>query len=110
MKSRLFLSIVLAAALLAFPAAASAQEATIIGTVTDSTGGVLPGVTVTATHTATGNTFFFVTDDRGAFRIPARIGAYTITAELAGFSPANRSGLTVQVGQTVDVNLQLAPS
>ena len=46
---------------------------TITGTVTDSTGGVLPGVTVTATHTATGNTFFSVTDERGLFRIPARI-------------------------------------
>jgi hypothetical protein len=50
------------------PAIALAQDATVNGTVTDSTGGVLPGVTVTALHTATGNTFFAVTDDRGNYR------------------------------------------
>ncbi len=43
---------------------------------TDSTGGVLPGVTVTAVHEATGNTFVGVTDERGVFRIGARIGGY----------------------------------
>ena len=110
MRLRLFLSLAVVAALLAFPALSYAQEATITGIVTDTTGGVLPGVTVTATHTATGNTFFSVTDERGSFRIPARIGAYTIIAELTGFSAANRGGLTLLVGQTVSVNLQLAPS
>ena len=44
------------------PASAFAQEAVLTGSITDSTGGVLPGVTVTATHTATGNTFVAVTD------------------------------------------------
>ena len=42
---------------------------------TDSTGGVLPGVTVTAVHEATGNRFVAVTDERGIYRIPARVGA-----------------------------------
>ena len=45
------------------------------GTITDSTGGVLPGVTVTAMHAATGNTFVAVTDERGGFRMPVRVGA-----------------------------------
>ena len=57
-------------ALLAWPATGHAQEATISGTVTDSTGGVLPGVTITAVHEASGNTFVAVTDERGAFRMP----------------------------------------
>ena len=56
------------------------------GTVTDSTGAVLPGVTVTAVHEATGNRFVGVTDERGVYRIPARVGAYQITAELQGFT------------------------
>ena len=56
------------------PLAASAQEATISGTVTDSSGGVLPGVTVTALHEASGNTFLAVTDERGEFRLPVRTG------------------------------------
>ena len=49
--------LVIVAVLLAVPAAGFAQEATITGVVTDATGGVLPGVTVTAVHEATGNTF-----------------------------------------------------
>ena len=49
--------------------AASAQEATFTGTVTDSTGGVLPGVTITAVHEASGNTFTY--RHRRARRIPA---------------------------------------
>src|SRR5262245_65838627 len=52
-------------AILTLPAAGAAQEATLSGTVTDSTGAVLPGVTVTAVHEASGNTFEGVTDDRG---------------------------------------------
>jgi hypothetical protein len=43
--------------LIGVPAVAHAQEAAVSGTITDSTGGVLPGVTVTAVHEASGNTF-----------------------------------------------------
>ena len=49
---------------------ASAQEATLVGTATDTSGGAMPGVTVIAIHEATGNSFEAVTDVRGAFRIP----------------------------------------
>ena len=52
-------------ALLSLPVAAYAQEAVLTGIVTDSTGGVLPGVTVTAVLEATGNRFEAVTDTRG---------------------------------------------
>ncbi len=51
--------------LLILPALASAQEATLGGTVVDSTGGVLPGATLTAVHDASGNTIEGVTDGRG---------------------------------------------
>src|SRR5437868_4257404 len=98
----------LVAALLFIPALAFAQEATVIGTVTDSTGGVLPGVTVRAVHDATGNTFETVTDERGNYRIPARTGAYHVVAELQGFTPATRA-TEVLLGAEVRVNLQLAP-
>ena len=70
----------LGVALLWLPAAVAAQEAAISGVVTDSTGAVLPGVTITATHEASGNTFEAVTDERGTFRIPLRIGVYRVTA------------------------------
>jgi hypothetical protein len=85
------------------------QEATFTGTATDSTGSVLPGVTITAVHEASGNVFTTVTDGRGEFRLPVRVGAYTIKAELSGFSTVNRSA-QVLIGQTAAVNLRLSPS
>jgi hypothetical protein len=87
-----------------------AQEATLSGTVTDSTGGVLPGVVIRAVHEASGNTFEVVTDERGAYRLPVRIGAYRVTAELSSFTTVTRTGLELLVGQQAVVNLQMAPS
>jgi len=102
--------LILLSAMLALPAAAFAQEAAITGIVTDSTGAVLPGVTVTATNSATGNTFVGVTDDRGNYRISVRIGTYQLTAELQGFATVNRPDVQLLVGQTATYNLQMAPS
>jgi Carboxypeptidase regulatory-like domain len=96
--------------LLAAPAITYAQDATLTGTVTDSTGGVLPGVAVTAIHEASGNTFEGVTDEHGVFEIHLRTGAYRITAQLQGFAVVTRSGVELLVGQQAIVNLQLAPS
>ena len=110
MAVRALRRILVLAVLLLVPATSYAQEAVLLGTVTDSTGAVLPGVTVTATLTSTGNTFFSVTDDRGAYRIAVRIGEYQITAELAVFATVNRSGISVLVGQQVGVPIQMAPS
>ena len=93
--------------MLALPVLAHAQEATLSGTVADSTGGALPGVTVIAVHTASGNSFEAVTDERGDFRIPARIGAYTLTADLPGFTSATRD-VTLLVGQTAVLELTMA--
>ena len=97
-------------AILALPVTAYAQEATLSGTIVDSTNAVLPGVTVTALHEATGNRFVSVTDERGNFRIAARIGAYQVTAELQGFATVSRTGLQLLVGQNAVLNLQMAPS
>ena len=83
MQSRVVLA-VLTTGILALPIGASAQEATLIGQVADTTGAVLPGVVVRAIHEATGTTTEVVTDGRGGFRIPTRIGTHQITAELAG--------------------------
>ena len=95
---------------LALPALVSAQEAVLTGTVTDQTGAVLPGVTVTAIHEATGNRFVGVTDGRGIYRIPARIGQYQVTIELQGFTTVTRPGIALLVGQVATVNAQMSPS
>jgi len=95
--------------ILAIPVVGYAQEATVSGTVTDSTAAVLPGVTITAVNEASGNSFEAVTDARGAYRIALRIGSYQIKATLAGFGAATRT-VELLVGQTAVLNMQLAPS
>jgi hypothetical protein len=97
-------------AVLALPAMAFAQDAVLSGTITDSTGAVLPGVTVTAVNEATGNNYETVTDAAGVYRIPVRVGAYKVNAALAGFGEVMRAGVQLLVGQTVTLNLQMAPS
>jgi hypothetical protein len=102
--------LVLLGAVLALPAMAFAQDAVLTGTIIDSTGAVLPGVTVTAVNEATGNNYETVTDAAGVYRIPVRVGMYKITANLAGFGDVMRTGVQLLVGQTITLNLQMAPS
>ncbi len=108
LKRLLLVSVILSGILLA-PARANAQEATFIGTVTDATGGVMPGVVITAVHEATGNIFTATTNERGEFRLPVRVGNYRIAAELSGFATVNRSQ-QILLGQTTVVNVQMSPS
>ncbi len=97
-------------AILALPTIGYAQEAVLNGTLTDSSGAVLPGVTVTATNEATGNTFVAVTDARGRYRIGVLTGSYRISCELSGFGTVTQHGIQLLVGQTATINLQMAPS
>jgi Carboxypeptidase regulatory-like domain/TonB dependent receptor-like, beta-barrel len=90
---------------------ASAQEASLAGTVTDGTGGVLPGVTVTAVHKASGNKFSTITDFKGDYLLAAlRVGEYLITAELSGFSTVTQDGLQLLVGQRAVARLRMEVS
>jgi hypothetical protein len=103
-------SALLASALFAWPYAVHAQDAVISGVVTDSTGGILPGVTITASHEASGNTFEAVTDQQGAFRLAVRPGVFRVVTELAGFTTVTRAGVELLVGQQAVINLQMSPS
>ena len=101
---------IFAFAILTLPTSAHAQqEAVVSGRITDSSGGVLPGVTVRAVHEATGNTFQAVTDGLGAYRLSVRVGGVRVIAELQGFTPATRV-VELLLGQTAVVNLQMAPA
>jgi hypothetical protein len=95
-------------AMLANAGVVRAQEATLSGTVRDTTGGGMPGVTVTAVHEATGNRFTTVTDVQGQFRASVRIGAYRIVAELSGFATVERRGVELLVGQQATVNIEMS--
>ena len=97
-----------ACGLLLLPALASAQA--IGGTVTDTTGGVLPGVTVEARSPALiEQVRSAVTDGSGQFQIVAlETGTYTVTFTLPGFSTLVREGVELSTGFTANVDAQLA--
>jgi hypothetical protein len=103
--------LVLAAVLsLLFSAAASAQTtgATLLGTVADEQGAVLPGVTITVVNTETGRNRVAVTNERGYYRVGALPpGKYEMKVEMSGFSREVRSGMTLTIGQEATVNVTL---
>ena len=80
----------------------------INGSVADSSGALLPGVTVEATNTATGATRTAVTGADGLYTIPLLPpGDYTVKATLQGFRAAQRDGVRVTVTETARVAFQL---
>src|SRR5262247_4817319 len=91
------------------PLAASAQEASIIGQVTDATGAVLPGVTVTATSPALQvKEVIDVTNEQGEYRLtPLPIGTYTVVYALQGFQAQRRDGMRLTIGFTAKVDVVL---
>ena len=109
MRQSLLAQVVLVALLLT-PAAAMAQVSTaeLNGRVTDSSGGVLPGVTVTATQTATGLVRTAVTDENGAYLISnLPTGPYRLEVALQGFRTYVQTGIVLQVGATPTINAAL---
>jgi Carboxypeptidase regulatory-like domain/TonB dependent receptor len=107
-KLRRVLTAALIVLALAPAAFAQVTSAVLQGVVTDSQGGVLPGVTVTATNVETGLVREAPTDAAGFFRATALPpGLYTLQAALDGFTPYSRTGLVLTIGQTATVNVQL---
>ncbi len=106
---RLGLACALALAVAA-PALAQLTRGTVSGTVTDGTGGVLPGVTVSIVNNATGIVRTLVTDAHGFYRAPAlEPGTYTVRAELQGFKPVENTAVPVQPSSeaTFDIGLEV---
>ncbi|MBE3132342.1 MAG: TonB-dependent receptor, partial [Acidobacteria bacterium] len=102
----------LLAVLMAFPLAsvASAQvtAATIVGTITDSSGGALPGATVTARNVDTGLNRTVPSSEVGAYRLEfLPIGRYSVEIALSGFKTVTRSGIVLNVNDTVKVDATL---
>jgi Carboxypeptidase regulatory-like domain/TonB dependent receptor-like, beta-barrel len=92
----------------ASPVVAQQDAATVVGEVTDPSGGVVPGAAVTVTNLATGITLTTVTNDRGVYSLPGlRPGEYTITIELDGFSKFVQSTVTLQVAQVLRLDATL---
>jgi hypothetical protein len=90
------------------PAVAQVAQAELRGVVTDESGAVLPGVTVTATQGETGATRTSVTTATGAYLMPAlSIGSYVVRVELSGFATVVHEGLRLGVGESVVVNFTM---
>jgi carboxypeptidase family protein len=110
--SRSVALVALLASLVGFPSPARADitRFDLSGTVTDGTGGVLPGVTVTLKNADTGFNRSTVTDEGGrySFNALSPTGKWTLTAELPGFAPQNRAGLEFQANTRPEINFQLS--
>ena len=97
-------SLVLAAA-----AAAQTNTGQIAGTVKDTSGGVLPGVTVTITNVNTNIARTAVTDDRGAFVVTSLpVGTYKVAAELQGFKKVERAGFELAADGRLTADFSLS--
>ena len=91
------------------PATAAAQgTATLRGTVTDASGGVLPGATVTATNAGTRDTRTAVTDERGGYTFASLFnGTYEIKVELEGFKAYDAKNIVLSPNDTRGLDIKL---
>ena len=90
------------------PSPAQESRGTILGRVTDATGGVIPNAEVRAVNVATQATAVARTNDAGNYVIPYLLpGTYTITFEAQGFRKSQRENVQVRVNDSLELNVQL---
>src|SRR3954469_10493139 len=106
---RIFAALLLLAGSLPAVAQSTAINGSIEGTVKDSSGASLPGVTVTVTNTDTGAQRIVISGEEGAYRAPLLpLGRYDVVAELQGFKKFEQKGITLSAGQTATINVALS--
>jgi hypothetical protein len=104
----LHLAILLTVFFSLFAFRAQAQEATIVGTVTDSSGAVVPNAVVTVKNVDTGTTRSLATNSDGQYVVPAlTIGTYDVRAEAKGFKVDERKGIVLNVNDRVRTDFKL---
>src|SRR5262249_18171437 len=109
MKLRLFL--VLAVCLLGTPLLAQTVTGTMRGNVTDRSGAVLPGVTITIKNVETSLERVLTTDKDGAYNAPfLQLGRYNVQAGLSGFGPMKHNNVRVDLNQTTVQDFVLDPA
>lgn len=100
--------LLVACALLGLCFQAAAQEATFVGSVTDPTGAVIPGATITFTNQETGQIWTVTSNEAGQYLAGGvRIGAYSIRVEAKGFKAWTTSGVALRVGDRARVDARL---
>src|SRR6266581_1021172 len=87
-----------------------AVNATLLGTITDSSGGVIPNAKVTVTEVNTGVTRSGQTNESGNYTFPDLApGQYAVAVELQGFKKENRKDIALAVNTSTRVDIQLTP-
>jgi hypothetical protein len=106
--ARLHHLVVLCFALVALSFTAKAQDAAIVGTVTDPSGASVANVKITVTNTETGLSHTVTTSDSGQYVFPElKIGHYDAKAEASGFKTAEQKGIVLQVGDRSRIDFQM---
>jgi hypothetical protein len=109
-KATQLLGLGIALLLICLPAFSQANQGTIQGGVFDQTGGVIAGAGVSVIDVARGVTRALVTDDAGQYVANSLTpGTYTVRAEAKGFRTVEHSGVLVEVGQNIRVDLVVQP-
>jgi hypothetical protein len=89
---------------------AQVDKATINGTVTDQSGAVIVGVSVTVTNVDTGVRYTGESNAVGIYRVSGLpIGTYSVEYEKSGFKKLTRSGLALATAQVADIDIKMAP-
>src|SRR5690349_1021338 len=102
------LGAILIALLCAGPVFSQSTTGTILGTVKDQSGAVLPGVEINVLNLSTNQSRTAVTNERGDYSVPqVPIGLYSVTASLPGFKTEVRSRIEIQVDQRARIDFQL---
>src|SRR6058998_3923495 len=109
---RPFVTLVVAiVVLIALPtslAVAQTATATIVGVVKDTSGALIPGVSITVKHTDTGQTRSAISSDSGSYNVPLLpVGAYELTTTMPGFKQQVRTGINLVIGQQAVIDLTL---
>ena len=100
--------VVLGLLLFGLSLSAFGQSATIVGTVTDPSGSVVPRATITATSVETNQSRTITTSDDGQYVIPdLQVGHYTVRAEAAGFKIAEQKDVVLNVGDRARINFPM---
>src|SRR5262245_30614032 len=87
---------------------AQGGTATISGTVRDTSGALIPGVSITIKHTDSGLTRSVTSSETGNYAAPALpVGPYEVTAMIPGFKQQVRSGINLVVGQEAVIDMTL---
>src|SRR5437016_2513464 len=92
----------------AIPGFAQLPTGTILGTVKDASGALVPGAAVTAQNLETGTSRSTLTNETGAYPLAALpVGRYDLRVELAGFKATTQRGLVLSVGDETVLNFSL---